>query len=91
MITDLIVDREKMPDNYKGIDETADELYLKSRKKFKFFKHKRSIELSYFVVEEIRNVLCWTSPAYNWRKIEVLRHFWIEVEHSIGRINGIKK
>ena len=91
MITDLIVDRKEMPDDFNGIEEIADEIYLKCRKRFTFFKHKRSIKLAYFVIREIRDVLHWTSPSYNWRKIEVLRGFWIDVECSIGRIKGIKK
>ena len=87
----MIVDREPMPDNYKGVDNTADELYLKCRKRFMFFKHKKSKVFSRFIAHEIQNVLDWNSPSYNKKKIEVLRHFWKEVYYSIDRIKGIKK
>lgn len=87
----LIVDRVPMPSNYKDVDNEADELYLRCRRHFRFFRHKRAIRMADEIVSVVIEVMRWQSPSYKLNKMYVLEDYWEEVRKSLERIHGIKK
>jgi len=81
-----IVIREIMPANYKDTDREADDLYLRCRNKFIFFKHKKAVEMAKFVAREIGRVMEWQSPSYKLNKMKVLQDYWRGIDESLDRI-----